>query len=81
MGCVRENEVLQAKSSMGEVSGFWHLLLVDREIMWFQFLTQEGLCSPSLRAGVWTRALRGRVLLWWRPGAGGCIGCLCLAWL
>lgn len=63
----------------------WHqhctLVLIDREIMWFLFLTQEELCSPPLCTGVWSRALSGCVLPWWWPGACGCIGCLWLAWL
>lgn len=73
--CVRERmKTCRLGTSIGEASGFWHLL-IDREITWFQFVAQEQLCSLSLHAGEWPCTALG-----W-PGACGCIGYLCLAWL
>lgn len=60
LGRERKNERMKNYrliTSMGESSGFWRLRSSHAEIMLFQFLTQEGLCSPSLHAGVWSRAL------------------------
>lgn len=67
-----ENEDLQAGYSIGEASGFWHLL-IDEGITWFQFLAQEQLCSSSFHAVEWLCPALG-----W-PGACGSIGCLRLA--